>query len=253
MVSSSPWSRENLGFQFQSDWASFVPASSRSTSLEAGRTRSESVLTSIARPISVPIRSTSSPIEMSSPRPMLTARPKCLVARGDRDEALHGVLDKGQVAAGVEPAKLDHGSGERLADDGRNDRAGRLAGAEGVERPENRYRKSKRTVIALAQGVGCDLGRGVGRLAPERVLLVDGHVLRGAIDLGRRRQYDSLQSIRASASVEDVRRAQNIRLHHVVRVLVRVGNGDQGTQMENPFARSERPSGPPPGLSDLPG
>ena len=165
IVSSRPWSRVYRGFQPQSDWARAVPASRRSTSLAAGRTRSVSVSTSIGRPSSRPIRSTSSPIEMSSPRPMLTARPSAGVAAGDRDEARDRVLDVGQVAAGVEPAELHHGPRQGLADDRRDDRAGRLPGAERVERPEDRHRQAERAVIALAQGIGGDLGRRVGRLA----------------------------------------------------------------------------------------
>ena len=90
------------GFQPQSDWARAVPASRRSTSLAAGRRRSVSDSTSMVSPRSRPIRSTSSPIEMSSPRPMLTARPSAASQRGDRDEALDRVLDVGQVAARIE-------------------------------------------------------------------------------------------------------------------------------------------------------
>src|SRR6202035_4825784 len=59
-------------------------------------------------------------------------------AAGDGDETGDGVFHIGQVAARVEAAQLHLGTGEGLADDRRYDRAGRLPGAECVERPENR-------------------------------------------------------------------------------------------------------------------
>ena len=196
IVSSSAWSSEYCGCQPQSSRASAVPASRRPTSLAAGRTRSESVSTRIGRaePGRDPLdqladREVLAPADVDDPADRG-------VAAGDRDEARDGVLDVGQVATRVQAPQADAGPGQGLADDRRDDRAGRLPRAERVEGPEDRHGQAEGAVIALAQGVGADLGRRVGGLPLERVPLVDRHVERRAVDLGRRGQDDPLQDAR---------------------------------------------------------
>src|SRR5271157_1381190 len=63
---------------------------------------------------------------------------------------------------------------------------------------------------------------------------VDGHVLSGSIDLGRRGQYHALDRTAVAAGVQHVRRADDVGLNHVVGVQIRVRNCDQGSQMEDP-------------------
>ena len=159
------------------------------------------------------------------------------VAAGDGEEAGGGVLDVGQVAAGVEAPEPDRRPGQGLADDRRDDRAGRLAGAEGVERPEDRHGQAEGPVVALAQGVGADLGGRVGRLAPERVRLVDRDVPGRAVDLGGRGQDHPVQGRARPAGVQDVGGAEDVGLNHVERVLVRVRDRDQGAEVEDPGPR----------------
>ena len=95
-------------------------------------------------------------------------------------------------------------------------------------------------MIALPERIGPDLGRGVGRLALERVPLVDGNGLGGAVDLGRRRQDQPRQRRACPAGVENVGRPQHVGLNHVVRVVIRVRNRDQGTEVEDPFSPLDR-------------
>ena len=95
-------------------------------------------------------------------------------------------------------------------------------------------------MIAFAQGVGADLGRRVRGLAPKGVCLVDRDEPRRAVDLRRRGQHDPLQFSAGAAGVEDVRRPQHVGLHHIERVLIRVGDRDQRPQVEDPGAVLDR-------------
>src|SRR5581483_12477806 len=87
-----------------------------------------------------------------------------LVAGADLDEAGGGVLDVGEVARGLERAKPQRLAGERLRDDRRDDGARGLARAVGGEGAHDRDRERERALEALAESVGGDLRRGVGRL-----------------------------------------------------------------------------------------
>jgi hypothetical protein len=79
-------------------------------------------------------------------------------------ETVHRVGDEIQVARRMQAAQLDGRAGQALTDDGRDDGAGRLAGAEGVERPHRDYRKLVGAGERLGQLVRSDLTGRVRRL-----------------------------------------------------------------------------------------
>lgn len=162
------------------------------------------------------------------------------VASRDRDESGDGVRNERQVSPGVEASEPNGASDEGLADDGRNDRAGRLTRSEGIERPEDRHRQAERSLIRDAQGVGGDLGRRIGRLALKRMVLVDRHPERRAVNLGGGGRDQTLKRRAFPAGVEHVRGAENVGLDDVVGMFVRVGNGDQGAEMKDPAAALNR-------------
>ncbi len=134
------------------------------------------------------------------------------------------------------------GLSQRLADDRRDDRPGRLPRAERVEWPEDRDRQAERAEIALAQRIGADLGRGVWRLALKRVPLVDGDGLGGAVNLRCRGQDHPRQGRARPAGVENVGRAQHVGLNHVVRVVIRIRDRDQGPEVKDPLPALDGPA-----------
>ena len=103
-----PASSEYRGFQPQRLCARAVPASSRSTSLAAGR---YALVVGFDR--DRPAQPAADRLDQLADRDVLAAADidgsaEGRVAAGDRDEAGDRVLDIRQVAARVEPAELDH-------------------------------------------------------------------------------------------------------------------------------------------------
>ena len=64
------------------------------------------------------------------------------------------------------------------------------------------------------------------------MVVVDGHVARGAVHLGRRGHDDAIDTL-VAARVEQVHGPEHIRLHEVSRVHVRVGDRDQRAKVEH--------------------
>ncbi len=235
MVASSPASSENFGSQPHNCLASDVPASKRPTSLALGRIPADRLdLDRAAEPGGDPLDQLADG-QVVAPADVDHAADGG-VAGGDRHESARGVLDVSQVPPWLQAAKLHPGPCQCLADDRGDDGAGRLPRAERVERAEDRDRQLKRLVIAQSQRIGPDLGRRVGGLPLERVFLVNRHPERRPVDLGRGREDDPFEERAYAAGVEHMGGAHHVGLHHVERVLIRIGDGDQGTEVEDPFA-----------------
>jgi len=94
-------------------------------------------------------------------------------------------------------------------------------------------------VEAVDQLVGADLRRRVGRLGLERVVFGDRHALRGAVHLAGRRVQHVLD-LRVERGLGDVECAHHVGLHEVACVEVRVGDRDQGAEMEDPLDAADR-------------
>ena len=81
---------------------------------------------------------------------------------GGFKEAVDRIIHIGEVAGGCEVAKLDFGLGERLGDDGGDDRAGGLTGPVGIERANGDSLDGIGAGVTLDQFVSADLAGGVG-------------------------------------------------------------------------------------------
>ena len=155
------------------------------------------------------------------------------IAVGNRHKAVGCILDIVEVAGRGQAAELDLGlAGQQLRDDGRDDGAAALARAVGVEGPHDRDGQIKAAVEALGQTVGADLGGGVGALALERVLLVDGHILCRAVDLAGGGDEYAL-GVQLARGVQHIQRTLDVGVHIAVGAVVRKRNGNQCGQMED--------------------
>ncbi len=133
---------------------------------------------------------------------------------------------------------------QRLRDDRRYHRPRRLPRAVGVERPYRGDGDVKRPVETLGDLVGPDLARRVGGLPLERVVLVDGDVAGGPVDLARR-CVDDLLDAGIPGRLKDVERTDDVRLHRLPGTGVGVGDGDERTQVEDDV---DAPDGAPDGV-----
>ena len=155
------------------------------------------------------------------------------VAVGNRHKAVGRVLDIVEVAGRGQAAELDLGlTGQQLGDNGRDNGASALARAVGVERAHDSDGQVKAAVEALGQAVRADFGGGVGALALERVLLVDGHVLRRAVDLAGGGDEHAL-GVQLTRGVQHIQRALDVGVHVAVRAVVGEGDRDERGQMEH--------------------
>ena len=66
----------------------------------------------------------------------------------------------------------------------------------------------------------------------QRVLLVDGHVLRSAVDLAGGGMHHPPHAVVARCH-QHVERSQDVGVHHLARMDIRIGNGDQRTQVKD--------------------
>ena len=155
------------------------------------------------------------------------------VAASQCHEARRGVLHIVEVAGGGQAAQLDlGGASEQLGDDGGNHSPGALARAVGVEGPHDGDRQIKAAVEALGQTVRTDLGGGIGALALIGMLLVDGHILGGAVHLAGAGDQQALGA-HLTGCVQHVQGALDVGVHIAVRAVVAEGDGDQRRQMVN--------------------
>lgn len=150
------------------------------------------------------------------------------------EEAGDGVVDVGEVAAGVERAEVEVILGEGLGDDGRDDGAGGLPRTIGVEGPHGDGGDFERTVVSFDQFVRANLAGGVGRLPLQGVALVDGDAQGGAVDFAGGGVHD--RDAQLPRGFEDVEGAEHVGLHRLDRVDVGVGNRDQGAQVVDQVA-----------------
>ena len=80
---------------------------------------------------------------------------------------MDGVVDVGEVAAGVEGAEVEVVLGEGLGDDGGDDGAGGLAGSVGVEGADSDGGDFEGSVVGFDEFVCADFAGGVGGLPLE--------------------------------------------------------------------------------------
>lgn len=138
-----------------------------------------------------------------------------------------------EIAGGSNVTQLDlfHTIGD-LADDRRDNCAGRLTRPVSIERPCDGERQIESVEKAHRHCVGADLGRAVGRLRLERMLFVDGNVLRGTIDFTGRRVDDATHAI-FKRCLADIEGTFDIGIDIAVRCNVGVGNCDQRSEVED--------------------
>ena len=123
-------------------------------------------------------------------------------------------------------------AGQQLGDDGGDDGAAALARAIGVEGTHNGNRQVKAAVKAFGQAVRADLGGRVGALALERVVLVNRHILGGAVYFAGGSNHHALGA-QLAGGVQHVQGALDVGIHIAVRAVVAERNGNQGSQMEH--------------------
>ena len=144
-------------------------------------------------------------------------------------KAVGGILNIVKVAGGGQAAQLDFLlAGQQLGDDGGDDGAAALARAIGVEGAHNGNRQVKAAVKAFGQAVRADLGGRVGALALERVVLVNGHILGGAVYFAGGSNHHALGA-QLAGGVQHVQGALDVGIHIAVRAVVAERNGDQGS------------------------
>ena len=141
------------------------------------------------------------------------------------DESVDGVIHEGEIAAGIQAAKVDAIPGECLGDDGGDDGAGGLPGPVGVEGADGDGLDVEGAVPGFDQFVGADFAGGVGGLSLEGVVFVDGDVLGGAVDFGGG-GVDEGDAVFA-AGLEDVEGAGDVGVDDFEGVLVGIRDGDQ--------------------------
>ena len=155
------------------------------------------------------------------------------IAVGNRHKAVGRVLDIVEVAGWGQAAELDLGlAGQQLGDDGRDDGAAALARAVGVEGPHDGHGQVKAAVEALGQTVGTDLGGGVGALALEGVLLVNGHILCRAVDLAGGGDEHAL-GVQLTRGVQHIQSTLDVGVHIAVGAVVGEGNRNEGGKVEH--------------------
>ena len=147
------------------------------------------------------------------------------------EERLGGVADVGEVAGRVERAELElAGTGRELDDDRRDDGAGRLARAEGVERPQRHHGRAEAQVVGLGELVRGDLGGRVRRLGLQRVRLADRDRARGAVGLAGRGVHQP-GGAAGPHRLEHVQGADHVGVHERPRRAVGVGNRSERGQV----------------------
>ena len=106
-----------------------------------------------------------------------------LIATRQGQETTAGISHIVEIASGSNVTQLDllHTIGD-LADDRRDNCAGRLTRPVSIERPCDGKRQIEGVEEAHRHCVGADLGRAVGGLRLERMLFVDRNVLRRTVD-----------------------------------------------------------------------
>ncbi len=129
-----------------------------------------------------------------------------------------------------DPSEICPGAGGDLRHHGGDHRAGRLAGAVGVERPDRHHRQVEAQVVALGELVGRHLRRRVGRLGLQRVVLGDRHGAGGAVDLARGRVHDPRRA-EGAGRFEHVERAPGVGVEVGRRRQVGVRDGDEGREV----------------------
>jgi hypothetical protein len=165
-------------------------------------------------------------------RPELQRAPDRCGRRGGGEEARDGVGDEREVATGVQRSEPQRLAGERLRDDRRDHRAGRLMGPVGVERPHHGHRQLVGPVPRVHQPVGRRLAGGVGRRRLDRVRRGDRHRPGAPVDLARR-GVDHAPRSAVQRGLRHVERAGHVGLEEVARVDERVRDRDLGAEVED--------------------
>jgi hypothetical protein len=147
-------------------------------------------------------------------------------------EGVGGVIDEDEVPRRPGVAHHHRPSGQGLHGDGRDHGPGALARSEGVERAQRHHRRLERAMIALGQFVSGDLGGGIGRLADQGVGLGHGNGLGRAIDLAGR-GVDQTTDAQFPHGLKNVQRAHHVCPDVALRRQIRIGNGDQGAEVED--------------------
>ena len=139
----------------------------------------------------------------------------------------------GEVARRVEPPETQRAAGGRLRQNRRNHRARRLPRTVRVEWPDDRQRQPERPMEAQPERVGGDLRRGIRRLRLQRMIFVHRDALRGPVHLARRRQDEALERVQLLRREQHVRRADDVCVDHFLRMLIRVRDADQCSEMKH--------------------
>ena len=149
----------------------------------------------------------------------------------DRRDRLGGVLDVQPVAARAAAAvHRQRPVLQRRGDEARDDLLGVLVGPVVVERADDHGGRPVGAPVAVDEAVAAGLRRGVRRARVERVLLVHGIALGGAVDLARGDEDEALDGV-PPAGVEQHLGALDVGRHELAgavqdRLLdVRLGRG----------------------------
>lgn len=155
------------------------------------------------------------------------------IATGQFKEAATGVQNIVEVACRCNVPELDLllAVGD-LRDDRRDHRPRRLARTIGVKRTCDRDGEIKSVKETHCHRVSAYLGRAVRRLRLQWVLLVDGYVLSGAIDLAGRGVDHAFHAV-LHRRLADVECAFDIGVNVTVGCNVRVRDGDQCGQVKH--------------------
>jgi hypothetical protein len=147
---------------------------------------------------------------------------------------LDGVVDVGEVAAGVEGAEGDVVLGEGLGDDGGDDGTGGLSRTIGVEGADGDGGDSEGSVVGFDEFVGANFAGGVGGLTLEGVGFVDGDAQGGAVDFAGGGVDEG--DVELAGGFEDVEGAEDVGLDGFDGVEVGVGDGDEGAEVVDEVA-----------------
>jgi len=133
----------------------------------------------------------------------------------------------------VQAAEAQAGpTAEDLGDDCRDDRPRRLAGAIGVEWPDDGDRHSERGKEAVSDCVRRDLACTVRGLRLQRMVFVDRHVARRAVDFARR-GVKKLRNADFARRLQQVERAGHVGRHIAARRDIGVRDGDERGQVNH--------------------
>ncbi len=173
------------------------------------------------------------------PRTQIESAAFHIICHGRTKESIYRIVHVGKIANGLQAAQTDAATCQGLGDDCGDYRAGRLARPICIKGPDGYNRQSIGAVETLGQFVRPYLACGIRGLALQRMGLIHWVPQGRPIDLAGGGMDQPLHP-KISARHQDIQRPDQVRLGYFDGMKIRIGDGDQGAQVEYILAALHR-------------